>query len=471
MNENVRKILNSEEGNVKFQAIDFLLERNYIKMEELEDYYAQKSNSFFLEAFWERYQKNINLERWLDFAIKYKNRELILVISRLPRANLDKIEKFLLSMETSPTLIAFAQIKRKDLDEIVKKVIEEYKNTENKEAYEWYLLKLAYIPNIDIKPIEKALIENCKDLNNLFELAIVPGTNVKVIKDVFIEYGNELVKKKNLSSYQYANLLVKFASKVPNTNIEEIENTLFKVTSERDIIMAFATNVLEANLERIINYFIKESQKNNKAIWNFNPIFLELAKVASKHGDIKSLNLCINELLDISKKGLSGSIEGEILSNAPYLYDLSKLPGVDTIKLEDAIIQTQDWYYIMLYAKENKEVNIQRIEKLMCETASTDTLISFAICASDLDVDIIMEELYKREDALTVIDNMLTWKHVNYTLELIKLSDKLKERRFSVESFVESAHELSPEKLDEMFLNEPQKLVRKGKNKEINANE
>ena len=68
MNRNIEQILGLSEGSEKFKTLDFLLERKYLTMEEIEEYYVK--NGFFNGAFWNKYQKDINLERWTDYAIK-----------------------------------------------------------------------------------------------------------------------------------------------------------------------------------------------------------------------------------------------------------------------------------------------------------------------------------------------------------------------------------------------------------------
>lgn len=461
MNENVRKILNSEEGNVKFQAIDFLLERNYIKMEELEDYYAQKSNSFFLEAFWERYQKNINLERCLDLAIKYENNDLILLLAREPKIDLNKLKDYLFKGETR-LLIKFAEniqnIKSKAefLNIIVKKVVDNYLQRKytswmfpwnGKMEIEEFFVEMAKVPSVNFDLIKKAVLKRCRNGKVILKLAIIRNEYVNEFEDLFLKCEME-------TNDIYAD----FANKVPNANIKKIEDFLINSNKCRSLLY-FVSKVPSANLKRVVECFINLSKKSSDRWRYFRDDFSNLATIASWYENMECVNMCAKEIVDISKEHLAINFKEHNLDVAKYLVGIFA-PLIDLKLLADVLLDTHAWYEIIDFMDKHNcmGMDIKKLEKMMCDYADTHTIVSFMAHFPDIDCSILAEELYKRPYALSYVESQL--RAPCFSEQLKEMCSNLKAREFNTENFIENVHELSKEKLDEMFLNEEQKLVR-----------
>lgn len=549
MNRNIEQILGLSEGSEKFKALDFLLERKYLTMEEIEEYYAK--NGFFNADFWNKYQKSINLERWTDYAIKYKNISILLGLAKLPNSNMKKIEDFFLNQNVSEGLIEFAKIKGKNLEKIVEKILKEYEcGILDSFYYEAYLLELAKLPgnhvsiiedfflnrgisnNLvrfvkikgkDTKKIEEKVIEgynkyhkqylkwtksikNKKGLNRIclpdfylyrdlfIELASIPGASVKELESLFIQ--NEHVIKasdkekgirKKYYGYEepYGASFIEFGEKVPNANIDDLLDALLIISTKYDYITEFAKKFPKCNLNKIVKYFLAESQKNNEDKHDFCDAFLLLAKLSSERGNIECLNICVNEILNIIKDCVTSKLTNRYYNHLDgsfsrfplglHLYELSQIRGVDALALEELILKTRDWPNIIKFARDVSGANIEKIENTLCGEENC-IIIDFIVKTRNLNHDILINELYKRVDEIPsmyqIIRKQLLFCKTSEEKNALKsLIEKLKSQYFDATEFAKKVenNELSQEELDELFLDKlfldkPQKLVRKPKN-------
>ena len=549
MNRNIEQILGLSEGREKFKALDFLLERKYLTMEEIEEYYAK--NGFFNADFCNKYQKGINLERWTDYAIKYKNISILLGLAKLPNSNIEKIEDFFLNQNVSEGLIEFAKIKGKNLEKIVEKILKEYEcGILDSFYYETYLLELAKLPgnhvsiiedfflnrgisnNLvrfvkikgkDTKKIEAKVIEgynkyhkqylkwtksikNKKGLNRIclpdfylyrdlfIELASIPGASVKELESLFIQ--NEHIikasdKEKGIRKkyYEYEEphgaSFIEFGEKVPNANIDDLLDALLVISTKYDYITEFAKKFPKCNLNKIVKYFLAESQKNNEDKHDFCDAFLLLTKLSSERGNIECLNICVNEILSIIRDCVTSKPTNRYynysdgsFSRFPlglHLYELSQIRGVDALALEELILKTRDWPNITKFARDVSGANIEKIENTLCGEEAC-IIIDFIVKTRNLNHDILINELYKRVDEIPsmyqIIRKQLLFCKTSEEKNALKsLIEKLKSQYFDATEFAKKVenNELSQEELDELFLDKlfldkPQKLVRKPKN-------
>lgn len=258
----------------------------------------------------------------------------------------------------------------------------------------------------------------CKNFDKeLFSYLLTKGINVEKLTDLAIKYGNE-------------NLLLLLA-KLPDANIKKIEDFLLSQTPSLTLVR-FAKDVPKSNISKIIKSFIRESSKKDTWSWYYNDTFLFLASIASERGDIENLNICVDELIRISKEGANNKLLEKTyrLSNASQLYQLSQISGVDALKLEDSILETHDWAYILCYVKKVKGVNIEKVEALMCKEAYTFAIIDFIIKTPNLNHTILIEELYKRTDAQRIIEYMLFSSRSILEINALKeLKEKLNTRK------------------------------------------
>lgn len=473
MNRNIEQILGLSEGSEKFKTLDFLLERKYLTMEEIEEYYAK--NGFFNGAFWNKYQKDINLERWTDYAIKYKNISILLGLAKLPHSNIEKIEDFFLNQNVSEDLIEFAKVKGKNLEKIVEKILKEYElGILDSFYYEAYLLELAKLPgnhvsiiedfflsrgisnNLvrfvkikgkDTKKIEAKVIEgynnyhkqyikwtksikNKKGLNRIclsnfylyrdlfIELASIPGASVKELESLFIQ--NEHVIKaadkgkrvrKKYYGYEepHGASFIEFGEKVPHANIDDLLDALLIISTKYDYITEFAKKFPKCNLNKIVKYFFAESQKNNEDRHDFCDAFLLLAKLSSERGNIECLNMCVNEILSIIKDCVTSKLTNRYYNHSDGSF--SRFPlGLHLYELSQI-----------------RGVDPLALEELILKTRDWPNIIKFARDVSGANIEKIENTLCGEETCI-IIGFIVKTRNLNHDIlinELYKRVDEI----------------------------------------------
>ena len=119
------------------------------------------------------------------------------------------------------------------------------------------------------------------------------------------------------------------------------------------------------------------------------------------------------------------------------------------------------------------------MERVIIRFGSTLDVIDFAISVPTANIELIEQELLKRCDALIKLEMKIEdylkfhpedYKVINWLLGVKRLIEK-RDKHVEIYSYIlniDTPSELSQEELDELFLDESQKLVRKQKNGQNN---
>ena len=364
MNRNIEKVCEIKDLEKRFKAIDFLLEKGYVTLDELCLYF-------------------IKLDGGIEFYNKYKDRGI----------NLDRV-------------------------------------------------------------IDVAISNDY--FNYLIKLATIPGVNIKKIEDFFVE-----------RKYYYG--LVKIA-KHPNANIKRIERILLAdiFKSETAYLdnceyIAEFVKIPGANTKKIINAFLSKWEQFPKGYCNINysNVLIKLAEVADKK-DLKALTKII--------------LESEDSFQICRLFDVS---GTNKALVENALIKRKEFRILTDLAAKKEEVNVSKLERVIIRFGSTLDVIDFAISVPTANIELIEQELLKRCDALIKLEMKIEdylkfhpedYKVINWLLGVKRLIEK-RDKHVEIYSYIlniDTPSELSQEELDELFLDESQKLVRKQKNGQNN---
>ena len=451
--ETIRKICTSDRP-VRFKAIDYLLERKLITLEELISYYIKNYTNYSLEFFY-KYKEKLDIFKITNQVLSTDELTFILAFAKIPSANISAIEDYFISKKN--------------------------------------LRFLSKIPNVDANKIEQAIIDQCKgfekleileeDLKTLISLTEVKGINISIIEDIIIKYGNVYdyinfirnVSTANISkfedgliaktekSYYAAKIYWRFVVGVPRANMEKFENAILK-TKDLDIICRCFAKQDGANVKRIINFVLNEYKKdkeNNKDVRIYSGCFVNLAQVADK------------EDLEILTDAL-------ISSDSEFITYLATIPGINLEKIENVVVERKYVQSALAIAYNVPTANIEKLEDVVIKFGSVYEIMIFALVIPNADLDVIINELLKRPDALTTVRSFLinenlaqfikenrkaTTEAILFTIINVLEFNKLNKK----ERDLYATETQSREATDKLFLDESQKLVRKKANNKMEA--
>ena len=92
MNRNIEKVCEIKDLEKRFKAIDFLLEKGYVTLDELCLYFIKQDGGI---EFYNKYKdRGINLDRVIDVAISNDYFNYLIKLATIPGVNIKKIEDF-----------------------------------------------------------------------------------------------------------------------------------------------------------------------------------------------------------------------------------------------------------------------------------------------------------------------------------------------------------------------------------------
>ena len=454
--ETIRKICTSDRP-VRFKAIDYLLERKLITLEELISYYIKNYTNYSLEFFY-KYKEKLDIFKITNQVLSTDELTFILAFAKIPSANISAIEDYFISKKN--------------------------------------LRFLTRIPHINVNKVEQAIIEQCKDIEKspnkeipeedlitLISLTEIKGINISIIEDIVIKYGNiddyinfiRMVPNANVSKFE-DELLVKteksyYAAKrywefvvgVPRANMEKFENAILKTKDLDTICRCFAKRD-GANVKKIINFVLAEYKKdkeNKKDVRIYSECFVNLAQVA----DQENLEILTNALI-------SGDSEFIVL--------LATIPGINLEKIENVVVARKHVQSAIFIACNVPTANVEKLEDVVIKFGSIYDIMAFALIIPNANLDVIISELLKRPDALTDVkdfsiyenlaqfigeDRRATSEAILFTIINVLEFNKLNKK----ERDLYATETQSREETDKLFLDESQKLVRKKANNKMEA--
>ena len=454
--ETIRKICTSD-SPVRFKAIDYLLERKLITLEELVSYYIKNYTNYSLEFFY-KYKDRLDIFKITNQILSTNELTFILAFAKIPGANISAIEDYFISKKN---LRFLSRIPNINVNKVEQAIIKQYKDFEKS-------------PN-------KEILE--EDLITLISLTEVKGINISIIEDIVIKYGNVFdyikfirnVSTANISkfedgliaktekSYYAAKMYWNFIVGVPSANIEKFENAILKTKDFYTICRHFAKHK-DANVKRIINFVLDEYKKdkeNKKDVRIYPDCFAVLAQVADKE-DLETLT----DVLISSHSNLFGF--------------LATIPGINLEKIENVVVERKYVQSALAIAYNVPTANIEKLEDVVIKFGSVYEIMIFALVIPSANLDVIINELLKRPDALTTVrgisinENLAQFIKENRkaTTEaiLFNIINVLEFNEFNKkERNLYATENQSREETDKLFLDESQKLVRKKANNKMEA--
>ena len=450
--ETIRKICTSD-SPVRFKAIDYLLERKLITLEELISYYIKNYTNYSLEFFY-KYKDKLDIFKITNQVLSTDELTFILAFAKIPSANISAIEDYFIGKKN--------------------------------------LRFLSRIPHINVNKVEQAIIEQCKDIEKspnkeileedlitLILLTEIKGINISIIEDIVIKYGNVFdyinfirnVSTANISkfedgliaktekSYYAAKIYWRFVVGVPRANMEKFENAILK-TKDLDIICRCFAKQDGANVKRIINFVLNEYKKdkeNKKDVRIYSGCFVNLAQVADK------------EDLEILTDAL-------ISSDSDFITHLATIPGINLEKIENVVVERKYVQSAFAIAYNVPTANIEKLEDVVIKFGSVYEIMIFALVIPSANLDVIINELLKRPDALTTVrsipiddENLAQFikedRKATTEAILLNIINVLEFNEFNKkERNLYATENQSLEETDKLFLDKPQKLVRKQNN-------
>lgn len=449
--ETIRKICTSD-SPVRFKAIDYLLERKLITLEEFISYYIKNYTNYSLEFFY-KYKDKLDIFNITNQVLSTDELTFILAFAKIPSANISAIEDYFISKKN--------------------------------------LRFLTRIPHINVNKVEQAIIEQCKDIEKspnkeipeedlitLISLTEIKGINISIIEDIVIKYGNiddyinfiRMVPNANVSKFE-DELLVKteksyYAAKrywefvvgVPRANMEKFENVILKTKDLDTICRCFAKRD-GANVKKIINFVLAEYKKdkeNKKDVRIYSECFVNLAQVA----DQEDLEILTNAL---------------IFDNSKFIALLATIPGINLEKIENVVVARKHVQSAIFIACDVPTANVEKLEDVVIKFGSVYDIMAFALIIPNVNLDVIINELLKRPDAITDVKDFSIYENLAQFIEedrratseaiLFNIINVLEFNKLNKkERDLYATENQSREETDKLFLDKPQKLVRKKDN-------
>lgn len=449
--ETIRKICTSD-SPVRFKAIDYLLERKLITLEEFISYYIKNYTNYSLEFFY-KYKDKLDIFNITNQVLSTDELTFILAFAKIPSANISAIEDYFISKKN--------------------------------------LRFLTRIPHINVNKVEQAIIEQCKDIEKspnkeipeedlitLISLTEIKGINISIIEDIVIKYGNiddyinfiRMVPNANVSKFE-DELLVKteksyYAAKrywefvvgVPRANMEKFENAILKTKDLDTICRCFAKRD-GANVKKIINFVLAEYKKdkeNKKDVRIYSECFVNLAQVA----DQEDLEILTNAL---------------IFDNSEFIALLATIPGINLEKIENVVVARKHVQSAIFIACNVPTANVEKLEDVVIKFGSVYDIMAFALIIPNVNLDVIINELLKRPDAITDVKDFSIYENLAQFIEedrratseaiLFNIINVLEFNKLNKkERDLYATENQSREETDKLFLDKPQKLVRKKDN-------
>lgn len=454
--ETIGKICTSD-SPVRFKAIDYLLERKLITLEELVSYYIKNYTNYSLEFFY-KYKDRLDIFKITNQILSTNELTFILAFAKIPGANISAIEDYFISKKN---LRFLSRIPHINVNKVEHAIIKQYKDFEKS-------------PNKEISE---------EDLESLISLTEVKGINISIIEDIVIKYGNVFdyikfirnVSTANISkfedgliaktekSYYAAKMYWNFIVGVPSANIEKFENAILKTKDFYTICRHFAKHK-DANVKRIINFVLDEYKKdkeNKKDVRVYPDCFAVLAQVADKE-DLETLT----DVLISSHSNLFGF--------------LATIPGINLEKIENVVVERKYIQSAIIIAYEVPTANVEKLEDVVIKFGSVYDIMEFALIIPNANLDVIISELLKRPDTLTDVKDFSIYENLaqfigedrRATSEaiLFNIINVLEFNEFNKkERNLYATENQSREETDKLFLDKPQKLVRKKDNNKMEA--
>ena len=246
---------------------------------------------------------------------------------------------------------------------------------------------------------------------------------------------------------------------VPSANIEKFENAILKTKDFYTICRHFAKHK-DANVKRIINFVLDEYKKdkeNKKDVRIYPDCFAVLAQVADKE-DLETLT----DVLISSHSNLFGF--------------LATIPGINLEKIENVVVERKYVQSALAIAYNVPTANIEKLEDVVIKFGSVYDIMEFALIIPNANLDVIISELLKRPDALTTVrsipiddENLAQFikedRKATTEAILFNIINVLEFNEFNKkERNLYATENQSLEETDKLFLDKPQKLVRKQNN-------